>query len=106
MPKGGNRMRDRCFEVVSFFGDSWGHIGWGLFLSWFFLLWFIPSVVLWYTASLLLLVWWVIDAVDREVQWWTMAVVILLLGAGFLPVPRAGWLTIAAWVVYWMRFRE
>jgi hypothetical protein len=53
-----------------------------------------------------LFVWWVIDAVDREVEWWKMAVVILLLGAGFLPVPRAGWLTIAAWVVYWMRFRE
>jgi len=27
-----------------------------------------PSIVLWFALSLLLLVWWVIDAVDREVE--------------------------------------
>jgi hypothetical protein len=83
MSEGSNRMRDRCFEVVSFFGDSWGYIGWGLFLGWFFLVWFVPSIVLWFAWSLLLLVWWVIDAVDREVEWWKMAVVLLVAGRGF-----------------------
>lgn len=99
-------MREWCMEVVSFFGDSWGWIGWGLFLTWFLGPYLVPSIVFWLAVGLLLIVWWTLDAVDREIVWWQMTVVILLLVAGFLPVPRAGWLTIAAWVVYWMRFRE
>lgn len=99
-------MRQWCMEVVSFFGEWWGWIGWGLFLTWLLDPYFVPSIVLWLTMSLLLLLWWALDAVDREIAWWQMAVVILLLVGGFLPIPRAGWLPIAAWVVYWMRFRE
>ena len=99
-------MRYWCMDLVASFGSSWNLIGWGLFLGWFFLPFFLPSLVLWLALGFLLAVWWVIDAVDQEVAWWQMLVVVLLLGAGFLPIPRAGWLTIAAWVVYYLRFRE
>ncbi|MGC8783758.1 MAG: hypothetical protein ACP5RN_05175 [Armatimonadota bacterium] len=99
-------MRYWCMDVVSYFGASWNLIGWGLFLSWFLLPFVVPSIALWLALGVLLLIWWVIDAVDQEVAWWKMMVVVLLLAAGFLPVPHAGWLTIAAWVVYYLRFRE
>ncbi|MEJ5252318.1 MAG: hypothetical protein HPY54_14455 [Chthonomonadetes bacterium] len=60
-------MREWCMDVVSFFGGSWGWIGWGLFLLWFLGPYLVPSIVFWLLTGLLLVLWWILDAVDQEI---------------------------------------
>lgn len=108
-------MLDFCERIVEKMGSSWGTVGWALFVlflvSPFFIaagaqgqasnagVWLIPI-----SCGALLLAWWVIDAVDQQVAPWKVLVGLVMLGIGCLP--RGGILTIAAWVIYWLRVRE
>lgn len=104
-------MSSWCSDIVELFGSYWNFIGWGLFLSWFFLPFFPisePALFwsLWLTVGGLLLLWWVIDAVNEGVAWWQMGIVVILVALSFAPVGYARLLAIAAWVIYQFRFRE
>ncbi|MHB1001552.1 MAG: hypothetical protein ACYC27_20115 [Armatimonadota bacterium] len=53
---------------------------------------------------LLLLIWWVIDAIDQAIPAWQVVTGIMMIIASMLP--RGGVLFIASWVIYWTRIRE
>lgn len=102
-------MRDLCSNIIARCGSWWGELGWCLFGSLVFLPLFClnsPDLFPWVLLglSLLLALWWGIDAIDQEVAVWQVLLGLTMLAIGFLP--RGGLLTLACWVIYWQKVRE
>lgn len=99
-------MRTGCSYVAALFGKAWGYMGWLLFGCALLLPYATggdeSASVVFALAGLLLLLWWIIDAVDQCVSWWVYVVGMAMLALGCL----SAILSIAAWVLYWMKVRE
>ena len=101
-------MRELCSRVVEAVGDFWGYIGWILFISFILMPFYVAGspdalsglIII----GMLLLAWWLIDLVYQLVPWWMVLAGIAMLVIGTLP--RGGILSVACWVIYWMKVRE
>ncbi len=99
-------MVNLCSRIVDAFGASWVYVGWALFLGWFFGPIFAPYAVLWLSLTLLLFLWWAIDIIEQGVAWWQVLTLMAMMGISCLPAPYVWIFPIAAWVIYFFRFRD
>ena len=101
-------LPESCGRIVESAGSSWAAIPWILFAGWFFSPYFVSTpqtaIALLLHFGILVLIWWIIDAIDQQVPLWQVVAGILMVGIGLLP--RGGFLIIAAWIIYWTRVRE
>ena len=114
-------MSDNFSQIVERCGKSWTVIGWALFVG-LAIVPFAAATLLTFVLfgsilGVLWLLWWLIDAVDQQIEGWQYAVGILLLAIGFVTLSigvasaasgnRYGsFLILAAWVLYWSKVRE
>jgi hypothetical protein len=112
-------MGDLCGRIVERFGDWWDWTGWAAFAAWYFGPLFLVlqgdgetasvaglmMLVLWLLMTPLLLVWWVVDAIDRQAPWYALPVSLTAMLLGCVS-PTGGLLVIAPFVLYMTRWRE
>lgn len=110
-------ISDLSSRIVERFDRSWGYIGWGLWaakLVYPYILLYLmfnsrlsPThawVYIPWTLYVVWLFWWLIDVIDQQVALWQVAVGVVMLLIGFLPL--GGLLPVACWIIYWTRVRE
>ncbi|MHB1457000.1 MAG: hypothetical protein ACYC0V_08815 [Armatimonadota bacterium] len=94
-----------CSRIVAFFSTWWTWIGWFLFACFAFLvIGFAGGIIPAAVSLLLLVVWWVIDAIDQAVSRWQIVLGILMPIIVF--IPRGAFIFGTAWVMYWFKIRE
>ena len=102
-------MRDLSYRVVRWFGGLWEALGWLLFgaviLETLTGTAYEISIVALLTG-LLLVLWWLLDGVTQELEWWQIAIGSLLVASG-LVIPFRGFiLLLICWVFYFFRLRS
>src|ERR1041385_3855416 len=101
-------MSDLCSRIVAWNEKGWAVLGWLLFATLVLAPYFITGTVFVFVGfgilGIVLLLWWLIDAIDQQVEWWQFLLAVIMLGIGFLPYGRI--LTLAAWILYWTKVRE
>ncbi|HLK56517.1 MAG TPA: hypothetical protein VKU00_08135 [Chthonomonadaceae bacterium] len=114
-------MSDFFSGIVERCGKAWAVIGWVLFIGLAAVPFVAPTLAAFLlfgiSIGILWLVWWLVDAVDQQVEGWQYAVGMLLLAIGFVSLSigvanaasgnRYGsFLILAAWILYWAKVRE
>ena len=100
-------ISDFCSNIVGGFGKSWTGVGWTIWLAWLLTPYVVPlnmMMIVWICSTVLLVFWWICDAMDQQVAWWQALVGIAMLVVSFLP--RGGLFAIATWIIYWTKVRE
>lgn len=93
-----------CSKIVALFNTWWTLMGWAFFAGSLLFAYFPGGIIPAILCFFLLIVWWIIDAIDQTVSGWQIALGIFMILASFLP--RAGIIFIVAWVAYWFKIRE
>lgn len=108
-------IRTFCMNTVEAAGSFWSYAGWGLFLAAVLLPFVASSLdsgrIICLLSVLLLLGWWIVDAMAQMVPWWMYVVGVALI----LSIPifmslglvwgRWMFVPMTCWVVYWVKVR-
>lgn len=102
-------MRCFCSMVVEKTGTWWGWIGWFLFLGMLFFPYLVMEdrellLEVFSAFSIGLVLWWIVDVADQEVEGWKILTGSAMFVIGWFP--KGYMMLIATWVIYWMKVRE